>query len=99
MPLSQFVAVGSNTNIKTGAGRLYGVVIGGANGGTFIAQDSVSIGATPNYVAMGVSVASNLAYVSGLPATPMQFDFRATPFTNGLTVAATSNAPLTVSYD
>lgn len=99
MPLSQFVSLGSNTTIKTGPGRLYGVTIGGANGGTFVALDSVSIGVTPNFATLGNAVASNLAFIPGLAATPTQFDFRATPFEIGLTVAATSNASLSVYYD
>lgn len=99
MPRSQFVAVGSNTNIKSGTGTFYGAVVGGANGASFYALDSVSIGNAPNYATLGQSVPSNLAYVAGISAVPFQLDMHGVPFQVGLTVAATSNAPMTIFYD
>lgn len=98
MPKVAYVALGSNTTIKSGAGTLYGVAIGGAAGGTFVALDSVSIGNAPDYNAIGRSVPSNLAILPGLAATPSYIDLPGR-FSTGLTVAATSNADLSIFYD
>ena len=97
MPKYAYVAVGSNTNVKAGPGTLYSVTAGAASG-TLVIADSVSIGATPNYVTIGNSVPSNMAYLP-LPSTAQTFEFYGAQFQSGLTVAATSNAGLTVIFD
>ena len=98
MPLSRYISAGSNTNVKSGPGNLYGVVAGGANGGTFFAVDSVSIGATPNYVTQ-LSNSSNITAIGPLGAAAAAWDLHGASFQVGLTVAATSSSPLTVFYD
>lgn len=98
MPRSAFIALGSNTTVATGTGYLYRLVVGGANGATVVARDTVELGVAPNYVTLGQSVPSNLAFIPGLTAAPASFDF-GMPFQVGLSVAATSNAPITVIYD
>src|SRR3990167_1785153 len=98
MPYSAFVSRGIYTAGKSGPGVLYGIVTSGASGGTVVLQDSVSIGTTPNYVTLPNSVGSNLGYVT-LLATGQAFPFHGAPFQIGLTVAATSNCHVTVSYD
>lgn len=97
MPKYAYVALGSNTNVKSGSGTLYSVTAGAASG-TLVVADSVSIGVTPNYVTIGQSVPSNIAYIP-LLATGVSYDFSGAQFVSGLTVAATSNAPITVIYD
>ena len=101
MPLGKYIALGSNTTVKTGPGRVYNVLAGGlapSGGGVFVV-DSVSIGATPNYVTLPQSVPSNLAHIGPLPATAFFAELGGIPFQDGLTVAATSNANVLVTYD
>lgn len=99
MPKQAFVALGSNTTVQTGSGRLYGLNMQGIAGATAYAVDSTSIGVTPNYVTQ-VSNTSNLLVagpaVAGVQPTEQAFG---APFSRGLTVAATSNAAVTVYYD
>jgi len=97
MPQYAFVALGSNTNVKSGSGKLYSVTAGAASG-TLVIADSLSIGATPNYVTIGQSVPSNIAYIP-LAATSQSYEFYGAIFQDGLTVAATSSAPVTVIFD
>lgn len=102
MPLSRYIALGSNTTVKSGAGRVYRIQVGGLaiSGGGILVQDSVSIGLSPNFVTLPQSAASNIAYIGPLPATvPATFDLGGVPFSVGLTVAATSNAHMLVVYD
>lgn len=98
MPRYVYVSSGSNTTVKSSEGRVYGVVAGGANGGSIFLVDSISIGATPNYVTQR-SNASNLAAIGPLPATATGYDLMGIPFQVGLTIAATSNADVTVIYE
>ena len=96
-----YISLGSNTTVKSGSGRLFGVLAGGPgmSGGSVFAVDSTSIGATPNYVTQR-SNSSNLADIGPLPATVgATFDLMGIGFEVGLTVAATSNTDLTVIYD
>lgn len=99
MPRSQFISTGSNTTVKSGAGQVYGVIVGGVNGGSTFVVDSVSIGVTPNYPNQ-VSNSSNLAVIANLAAgNPQHYPMYGATFNRGLTVAATSNTPVTVFYD
>lgn len=99
MPKYKFVATGSNTNVKAGAGALYGIITGGVASATAFVVDSVSIGATPNYVTQA-SNTSNLAMIGVLANTsPWVTNMYGTRFQVGLTVATTSNMPITVVYD
>lgn len=99
MPLSRYISTGSNTTVKSGEGRVYGFVAGSttANGGTVFLVDSVSIGVTPNYITQ-LSNSSNLLTfpltAAGASVTSLGIRYQ-----DGLTVAATSNAPVTVIYD
>jgi len=99
MPRHAFIALGSNTTVVTGEGVVYGVITSGANGGTIVLQDSIGIGVSPNYVTIGQSVPSNILFAHTLTTAPATFDLRGIPFQDGLTVAATSNAAMTVVYD
>ena len=98
MPKSQFISAGSNTNVKSGAGQVYGVNVGGVDGASVFLVDSVSIGATPNYITQR-SNGSNIAVVGPLGAAGGSVDLHGSQFMVGLTVAATSSAPVTVIYD
>jgi hypothetical protein len=99
MPKSAYISAGSNTTVKTGPGFLYGAVVGGgANGGSAFFVNSISIGATPNYVTQ-LSDSSNIAVVGPVGVNGGDFPLYGAPFSTGLTVSATSNAPVTVAYD
>ena len=98
MPRYQYISSGSNTTIVSGVGRAYGVVASGANGGSIFLVDSIGIGATPNYVTQK-SNSSNLAHIGVLGTAPSDYNLMGLPFQVGLTVAATSNADVTVIYD
>lgn len=98
MSKSAFVSSGSNSNVKSGAGQVSGVVVGGVNGASVFLVDSVSIGASPNYVTQ-LSNSSNIATIGPVSAVGGSFPLYGAPFYRGLTVAATSNANVTVVYD
>lgn len=99
MPKYQYVALGSNTTVKSGTGQVYGVTIGGANGATVLVMDAISIGTSPDYNAVPRSVASNIAVITGVGATPFSVPLHGAQFGTGLVIAATSNAPVSVFYD
>jgi len=98
MPRYQYISSGSNTTIVSGVGRAYGVVASGASGGSIFLVDSIDIGATPNYVTQ-ISNSSNLAHIGSLSSNASDYNLMGIPFQVGLTVAATSNASVTVIYD
>lgn len=99
MPRYQHIATGSNTTVKTGAGQVYGMTVGGVNGATAFLMDSVSIGVAPAYPTL-LSSSSNILTVANLAAgNPEHFPTYGASFVVGLTVAATSNAPVTVYFD
>ena len=74
----QYISTGSNTTVKDGAGQLYGILAGGADGGTVFAVDSLGIGATPNYVTQR-SDSSNLGAAT-LGASALDLQFFGAPF-------------------
>jgi len=92
-----FISLGSNTNVVDGPGQVYGVTVSGVNGASVYLVDSLSIGATPNYLTQ-ISDGSNIAVIGPLTAAGGVFDLWGAPFTYGLTVAATSNASLGVVF-
>jgi hypothetical protein len=99
MPNYFHVSYGSQTLIKSGYGQVYGVVASSSNlGGTVVIADSTGLGATPNYVDIGLSSPSNMAYVHGLSG-PFLIPLYGASFHDGLVVASTSNYSLSVFYD
>lgn len=99
MPRFSYIALGSNTTVKAGEGYLYGLTVSGANGGSVVVQDSIGIGVTPNLVTLPTAVGSNIAHIATLGATPTEWRMFGVPFQDGLTIAATSNANITVYFD
>ena len=95
---SQYLSTGSNTTLKTGHGQVHRIISSGANGGSIFVVDSIDIGVTPDYPAQ-ISNASNLAAIYPLTAAPSSIDLDGLKFSVGLTVAATSNASITVLFD
>lgn len=101
-----YVSAGSNSTIKSGAGTLYGILVSPANGATVYAVDADGtdplggIGAAPNLTGE-LALASNIARHGVFANTaPDYLDFNpGVGFNNGLVVAATSNARLTVVYE
>ena len=93
-----FISAGSNTTVKSVASRLYAVHVSAANGGTVLVADNVNLGATPNF---NVSSQTDLiGYLGPLAnAGPHAFNFHGVNLDNGLTVAATSNARVSVFTD
>lgn len=98
MPQHTFISTGSNTRVKEGEGTVYGAVVGPANGGSVFFVDSTSIGVTPNYVTQ-LSNSSNIAMAYPLTTAWQQVNMFGARFQDGLVVAATSNAAVTVFYD
>lgn len=99
MPHSQSASIGSNTNYKAGPGQVYGITIAAPNGASVAVVDSVSIGATPNYVTQA-SNGSNVAFIGPLTAAAnFHIPLYGARFEVGLTVAATSSANVTVNWD
>ena len=93
----RYISTGSNTTVLSGTGHVNRVLAGGANGGTVYLFDSISIGAAPNYPALEASGTDLIAALE-LPATMTNHELGGIGFTNGLTVAATSSAPITIVF-
>lgn len=93
-----FISAGSNTTVKTGSGTLYRVTIAPANGTVVRVDDATDLGAAPNLNAGG---AATIAYTGTFGSTvPGVLDFGpGVGFNDGLTLAATSNAKLSVVYE
>jgi len=93
-----YIANGSNTTVKTGAGNVQRLIVNGVTGATVVVADVLGLGATPNFPNIQAAVPSNIAVIGPIGATPQEFTIGA-QFTVGLTIAATSNASVTVTYD
>lgn len=93
-----FVSAGSNTTVKSGSGTLYRVAVSPANGTTVRIDDDLDLGATPNLNTTG---SGTIAYTGVFGSTaPGDIDFGpGIGFNTGLTLAATSNAKLTVVWE
>lgn len=92
-----YLSAGSNTTVKSGRGSLYAIVVTPAAGSTVHVVDSVSVGTTPNY---NTDLTGTIAKVGPfVDAEPEAIDFGGLGFNTGLTIAATSNARLTVVYE
>lgn len=92
-----FLSAGSNTTVSSSPGVLYGIHVSGANGGTVLVADNDDLGATPNFNAVnqtGLIASIGPLANAGVHAVP----FHGARFENGLTVAATSNAKVTVLH-
>lgn len=93
-----YLSAGSNTTIKSTTGSLYTVHVNDASGGTVVVADAVNLGATPNL--NDATLAGTLARFGPLPnAGPFTVRFDGIGLNAGLTVAATSNAQVTVEYE
>lgn len=90
------VSTGSNTTIKRSAGSLYSVTVvpTAATPGVRI-EGKADLGTAPNMNAVG---ADTIITQGGLPATTT-YDFGPGIGFDGLSVAATSNARITVVYE
>lgn len=85
------VSAGSNTTIKSSAGSLYSVVSSNPSGSTVRLENAANLGTTPDLNAVGATTIANAggAVMDFLPG--IGFD--------ALTVAATSNARVTIVYE
>lgn len=90
------IATGSNTTVVSTAGNLYSVHIDRGNGGTVLLADSTDLGATPNYNTDPTAVIRRIGTIAD--AGPHEYDFKGVHFDNGLTVAASSSASVTVYW-
>lgn len=90
------ISTGSNTTVKSGYGKLRGLVVNPAAGSVVHVVDSVSIGATPN---LNTSQTGEILRIGPyVDAEPEPYRF-AIGFNVGLTIAATSNARVHVEYE
>ena len=102
MPRSRYIAAGSNTTVVSGPGKVYGVIASASsNGGSILVADTAALGLTINFPQrFDTAFASNIAVIGPLPMTSAStFNLYGATFTEGLSIAATSNANLTVFYD
>ncbi len=92
------IALGSNTTVKSGAGTLYRVIVSPANGATVWIEGAANLGASPNLNAApgSATIAKVAEYGSAVPAS---IDFGPGVSFPALTIAATSNARLSVIYE
>ena len=98
MSRQTFISAGSNTTVTSSPTVLYGVHVSGANGGIVLLANNANLGATINF---NVVTQTGLFSVLGPLANAGAFDFnfRGLRLENGLTVAASSNARVTVFTD
>lgn len=87
-----FISAGSNTAVKSTPGTLYGIVSSNPTG-SIIRVDDGDMGTSPNYNGFGAPYTIALAGGTYLDFSP------GIGFNTQLTVAATSNARLTVIYE
>jgi len=92
------VAVGSNTTVKSSPGTIYRVLVSPANGATVWLENSANLGASPNFNASpnSTTIAKIGEYANAQPGT---IDFGPGIGFDALTVAASSNARLSVVYE
>ena len=96
-----FISAGSSTRVKDGPGLLKSVWIMPASGGSLVIADNPNLGAGgPDFNAL-TSVTSTITNLGVWPATPSPtfFDAFATRFQNGLSIAASSSARVTVLFE
>lgn len=91
------VAEGSNTTVKRTAGSLYGLLVAPANGASVRVEDATDLGATPDLNATGASTIARIGTYAA--ATPDEVGFGPGVGFSALTIAATSNARVTVVYE
>lgn len=98
MSRKTFISAGSNTTVRSTGTTLYGVHVTGASGGTVLLVDNANLGTTPNF---NVVTQTGLFSVIGplANAGPHDLNYRGVRLENGLTIAATSNARITVFTD
>ena len=88
----KFISAGSNTSVKDGYGTLYRILSSNPSGGTIRVDDAIDLGAAPNLNATGSDTIVNHGAA--------ELDFGpGIGFNTGLTVAASSNAKLTIVYE
>lgn len=93
-------AVGSNYLVKSGSGSLYSVHGFLPAGGSVKLENASGLGAAPNLNA--VTSNSTMAYYGPAPTGGTLFDVTFTPgagFDDGLVIAATSNARISLVYE
>lgn len=96
MAKATYISAGSSTLVKSGPGVLFGLYLTPANGATVYAVDALNIGAIPN---LNTDLTGTISRVTYGAATPDSVDFQGIHFDNGLVVAATSSARITVFTD
>lgn len=99
MPRYRYISAGSNTTVVDGPGQVFGVLAGGADGGSILLADTAALGLTVDFPDRALrSFSSNIAVIGPLPATATYHDLHGTSFIEGLSVAATSSANITVVF-
>lgn len=100
MSRKTYVSAGSNTTILSGPGKLYGIHVTPAAGSAVLVADSKNLGATPNYNSdadpSGGVLIGRFGPYSGTSSDFL--DFKGAHVNDGITVAATSSARVTVLY-
>lgn len=98
MSRTTFISTGSNTAVSTSAGTLYGIHIDNANGAVVLVQDSATgLGAAPNY--NSTSITGLITRIGPTQnAGNVSVNMHGAHFNDGLTVAASSNASVTVFW-
>lgn len=86
-----YLSVGSNSTVKSGAGTLYAIASSNPAGGTIRIDDATDLGATPNMNTDGSATVYR--------GTAANVVFGGLGFNAGLTIAASSNASVTVVYE
>lgn len=93
----RLVSSGSNTTVKSTAGTLHRVIVQPTAATPGIRLDAnANLGATPNLNTTG---SDTIIQQGGLPAGQTTYDFSPGVSFPGLSVAATSNARVTVIYE
>lgn len=101
---STYIADGSNTTIKSGAGSLYTVHVMPGHGSTLMLVDSTNLGTSPDLNSDSLTgiigrIGSWSTSSNGVSPFPDRIAFDGLGFNTGLTIAATSNARVVVEWE
>ena len=95
-----YISAGSSTTVLSGPGKLYSIHITPVAGSTLLVADSKNLGASPTFNSdadpSGGVLIGRFGPYGG--TTTDYLDFKGASVNDGITVAATSNARLTVLY-
>lgn len=96
------ISIGSTTLVKSGPGHLYGLHVTPTQGSALVILDTLTTtnsGADLNAAVVQGTLIDRLGWSAASTTPPQDLSYYGTTFSSGLTVAASSNARVTVFTD